>query len=765
MKPTAFLSASAALLCPGIALAQDTELDAGEAIIVSAPGGAIDRDDAITLNKAQLERGGAPDLLAALTRTVAAISLQDAQGNPWQPNLVYRGFAASPLQGQAQGLAVYLDGGRFNQPFGDTVGFDLIPDVALRSATLLDASPAYGLNALGGALVLKTATGQSDPGLQSTLSIGSYGAEQASLAAGAEHGRFSYFGAVQWRHEDGWRDHSPSELLSGYADLGYSGADAGIHLKLIGADSDLTGNGVAPVELLAARRTAVFSWPDNARSHYGRISLHPWLSLAPTTRIEASVYRQRLKVESVNGDFADIAPCNDGSGYLCLEGDDDEELLTDRSGAAIHDQLGGEGYGLLNRGAFHTRSWGVLAQVIDERPLGSGDTHLALGFSHDASLTEFAGHAELGALTETRSVTGLGPQIALESGGIAPVSVTAETRYWGLFLADRLPLGPSLSAELGLRYNHADIRLTDRIGTALNGLHHFERLNPGIEFDWQISPALSLRAGYSEANRVPTPAELSCADPAAPCSLANFFVADPPLKQVTSRSFELGASGEVQSGGWTIRWLASAYRATNRDDIQHVASQVRGRAYFRNIGATRRQGGELQVDAARGPLSLALSYALIDATFRSSFTLSSPNNPLGAADGTIAITSGDRMPGISRHSLTFGADYAGTLGTRRFALGGDLVSRSGQRLVGDEAGLTPPLPGYLVVNLHASIDLGPGISLFGELRNAFDRQYATFGTFSEVDEVDLAEAPGASDPRAYGPGAPRRWQIGLRAAF
>ena len=126
---------------------------------------------------------------------------------------------------------------------------------------------------------------------------------------------------------------------------------------------------------------------------------------------------------------------------------------------------------------------------------------------------------------------------------------------------------------------------------------------------------------------------------------------------------------------------------------------------------------------------------------------------------------GDRLPGIPRHSVTLSVDYDGTVGTRRFSLGGDLIGRSDQVLVGDEANLTPPVPGYAIVNLRGSVELAPGISLFGELRNAFDAEYATFGTFSEVDEVELAEAPGASDPRAYGPGEPRRWTLGMRGKF
>ena len=111
-------------------------------------------------------------------------------------------------------------------------------------------------------------------------------------------------------------------------------------------------------------------------------------------------------------------------------------------------------------------------------------------------------------------------------------------------------------------------------------------------------------------------------------------------------------------------------------------------------------------------------------------------------------------------------DYAGTLGgQRRWSVGGDLIARSGQYLVGDEANQNARVPGYLIANIRAGIDIIPGVTLFGEVRNLFDRHYATFGTFTEVDEIELDEAPGASDPRAYGAGAPRRWYAGVKAAF
>jgi outer membrane receptor protein involved in Fe transport len=765
----ALLAGSAIALVGGTVRAQtpDEAETARQPIIVTAPGGAVDIDDALTLTAADISRTGSPDFLGALTRNFAGVTLQDAQNNPWQPNLVYRGFAASPLQGQAQGIAVYLDGARFNQPFGDTVQFDLLPEAAIRSVNLLDKSAVYGLNALGGALTLETKTGASDPGLEASLSHGRFGTTEASIAGGMAWGDWSAFGAFQYTQDDGWRAHSPSTLYNGYADIGFDTATGGLHLKVVGANTDLTGNGVSPVELLAADRRAVFTWPDNSRSRYGRVSLHPWVALSGTTRLEGTLYAQKLTLRTVNGDAADIEGCEEEEeeGYVCLEtvGSDDEEqaVLTDADGNAIVDTLGGEGYGVLNRGRTATQAMGALVQLIDKRTLGAGENVFALGFSYDTSRTRFDTSTELGALTDDRSVDGLGSIIVQDDNAIAPVGLIAHTDYWGVFAQDRLPITSRLSAEIALRYNNARIVMQDQIGTALNGRHHFERLNPGIEFDYALSDGLSLRAGYAESNRVPTPAELSCADENAPCSLTNFFVADPPLKQVVAKSWEAGAKGHAQAGGFAIDWLLSAYRTDNRNDIQYVASEIRGRAYFRNIGMTRRQGVEATLRANRGGFSAGLSYAFTDATYRAPLILSSPANPAADEDGLIAVERGDHLPGIPRHSATLSLDYAG----KGWSVGGDVIGRSGQYLVGDEGNDQAKLGGYAVVNLRASVDLIKGVSLFGTLSNAFNRRYATFGTFSEVDEIELEEAPGASNPRAYGPGAPRRWQVGVKALF
>ena len=244
-----------------------TPLDAGGARIDRLPAAAS------VLRVEDLARAGPASTLRALDERLGGVSLDQAQANPFQPSLIYRGFEASPLAGNAQGLAVYLGGVRFNQAFGDTVNWDLVPDVAVQRVELVGSNPAFGLNALGGALSVRLKDGFSTPGLRGELAGGSFGRQQGSAEVASQSGAFGVYGAVSVLHDDGWRDYSPSRLHQGYADFAWKEGPAEIHLSLLGADNDLTGNGPAPVELLAFRRASVFTYPDETRD-YALANLH-----------------------------------------------------------------------------------------------------------------------------------------------------------------------------------------------------------------------------------------------------------------------------------------------------------------------------------------------------------------------------------------------------------------------------------------------------------------------------------------------------------
>src|ERR1044071_4071617 len=127
-----------------------------------------------TSTAADLDRSGALDLSEFMGRRLQGVHINEMQGNPFQPDVNYRGYTASPLLGTPQGLSVYMDGVRLNQPFGDVVSWDLIPRFAISETTLIPGSnPLFGLNTLGGALSIRTKDGFDDPGSKVQLGLGS----------------------------------------------------------------------------------------------------------------------------------------------------------------------------------------------------------------------------------------------------------------------------------------------------------------------------------------------------------------------------------------------------------------------------------------------------------------------------------------------------------------------------------------------------------------------------------------------------------------
>jgi outer membrane receptor protein involved in Fe transport len=252
---------------------------------------------------------------------------------------------------------------------------------------------------------------------------------------------------------------------------------------------------------------------------------------------------------------------------------------------------------------------------------------------------------------------------------------------------------------------------------------------------------------------VPSPVELTCADEDAPCALPNAFLSDPPLEQVVARTIEAGARGT-----WTrVRWHAGVFRIDNQDDILFVsAGALTNRGFFENVGGTRRQGIELNLQGKLGPLAWFANYTQLHAEFRDSFTVSSPHNP-GAIDGEIQVGSGARLPGIPEHILKVGASV--TL-TRQLSADIDIAYQSSQYFRGDEANLTRPLPGYAVVNAALELALTDKFTLFAQLDNVLDRQYDTFGLYGAADEV-LGDSS-HDDPRFVSPAAPRSAWVGFK---
>jgi iron complex outermembrane receptor protein len=754
-----------------------------EVVVVGATpvlGSGVDRDkvpgNVHVLNRDDVKVIGTPDLLGSLDARIGGVTLDHAQNNPFQPNVLFRGFEASPLAGNAQGLAVYVNGGRFNQPFGDTVNWDLIPSAAIDRVEVHGSNPAYGLNALGGSLAVLLKNGFTYQGGELEVLGGSFGRYSGTLQYGKQIENVGFYVAATGLHDGGWRDHSPSTLRQLYADLGWRGSKGQLNLSVLAASNNLVGNGTAPVELLAADRDAVFTHPDQTKNTYARVNLSGRYDINDRLSLQGNLYYSRLKQRTKNGDASDAEPCEDDTSRLCL--DDDGPQLFDITGNPIPNFLTnspylgipafaerfeeGGPYAQLNRTRTSTHGFGASLQLAHQSEVFGRSNQLIVGASFDGGRTGFKASSELGGLTLDRGFEGAGLIISQPDGSVTPVSVRANSNYYGVYVSDILDITDALSLTLSGRFNVAQIQLHDRIGTALNGNHTFKRFNPAAGFTYKITPEITAYAGYAENNRAPTPAELSCADPEAPCSLTNFFVGDPPLKQVVARTFEAGVRGVARVfEGARLGWNLGLFHTNTNDDIMFVSSPIVGRAFFQNVGKTRRQGIEAGAELRAGRWAAFVDYAFVDARFRSPLTLNSPDNP-GATDGVIEVRKGNKMPGIPAHSLKFGA---GVNVTEDWQIGFTGRVSSGRWLVGDEANLTSKTSPYAIFGLNTAYNLSPNLQLFGLVTNIFNTKYETFGTFSPTDEVPVTQVPEPTSTRGLSPGMPRAFYVGLRMRF
>ena len=714
------------------------------------------------LSAADLSRDGPPNLVDNLVRLSAGVTLNDAQGNPFSPDLQYRGFTASPLVGTSQGLAVYQNGIRINEAFGDTVNWDLIPNIAIRNADLLGSSPLFGLNAVGGALNLRMKTGFDTQGGRVDISGGSFGRVGIAAEYGKQVGNVAAYLAVESLNEDGWRRFSPSRARRLYGDVGFRGERATLNLSIGAGSTALGGNGATPVQLLSANRRDVFTYPDRTYNRMTTLQARGTYELDANWTLEANAYVRSFRQRTLNADIAEFEGCDDDdlAGLLCFE---DGPPLTERgAGTVSADLIGNSVPGVVNRTGTNTTGAGGAAQVVSTEPILDRPARIIFGVSYDYASTDFTGNTEIGVVTPDRTVINRGIFVDTPNGGIADVRLTTTNAYWGVYGTGTIDLAPRLSVNVGGRFNNANIRLRDQIGTALNGDHSYSRFNPTVGLTWRALDTVMAYASYAEANRAPTPAELSCADPLLPCTLGAFFLADPSLKQVVSRTWETGVRGTLPVP-WLGRttWNLGLFRTEVSDDILLVQSEIQGRGYFKNAGNSQRQGIEAGLAWRGDRLVLALDYALIDATFLTAQRLPSPNHPDADANGTIPVERGDHIPGIPRHRVRFDAEWRATEAWR---VGGTVIFNSDQYLRGDEANLLKPIAGYALVNLRTALTIGPGVELYGLVRNLFDQRFSTFGTLYSLETASALNLA-LTDPRTVTPGLPRAVYGGVRFTF
>jgi iron complex outermembrane receptor protein len=771
-------------------------------VISTAPGSgagvAVDKVPAFTtsVGAAEFARTNSPSVTDTLQQQVPGAISIDTNGNDFQQELYYRGFVASPIPGRPQGLAVYQDGVRVNEAFGDTVNWDLIPPQAIYRADVFTNNPVFGLNALGGAVNLQMKNGFLWQGFEAQAMGGSWGRVSGMFQYGMQKDAWSLYVTGDALHDDGWRYSSPSSLVRLFGDLGYRTQDAEVHLVAQGATNNLGVVGATPVGLLAQDYRSVFTNPQTSLNQVGSLALNTKINVSPTWTLQNNAYIRAFYQHHVDGNDADFEGCSSKSsfgGSLCLQDDDFDFLLNgapkttayrnqfvilNQNGQTIPYQGDSFPYGTIDQTWVHSNTVGESLQATNTDKIIGHPNHFTVGASVDQSWLTYSATSTLGVIDPSLTVIpsgfpGAGSIVhTLGDLGYQPTYLTGTTTYWGLYALDTFDITPQLAATAGGRLNIATISTQDASGTSpeLNSSYTFTRFNPVVGLAYKITPNVTVYAGYSEANRAPTPLELDCSNPLLPCVLASSLISDPPLQQVVSHTVEAGFRGNFQTAAFgpfvpgSVNWKAGYFRTESDNDIIQLSSVLNGHGYFANVPETLRQGVEAGALLTFGPLQAYANYSFINATYQFSGTLSSPNNPFADANGNIFVKPGDHIPGIPQNQAKFGLEYAFT---PKLKFGTDVIIVGSQYYVGDDSNQNPQLPAYWVANIHGSYQITDHVQLFGMVNNLFNNHYATYGTFFDTGtDAQLATATQfTNDPRTITPAQPLSMYGGVKVTF
>src|SRR2546427_474586 len=487
-----------------------------------------------TLNAGDLDARGVRSLADALEQ-LPGVTTSDELGATGQLDVSLRGFQVSPVIGLPQGVTVYVDGVRANEPDAHEVNFDLLPleDVE-RVEVVYGPSVLLGRNALGAAVNLVTRRGTSPAGREIEASAGSWDRYELKARTGARHGSWDYYVGARYEREGGWREDTHSRIGTLFAKVGLLNRTWDATLSYSGADNEIFQAGSLPESVAMADPRRNFTAGDYFAPRAHLVILNAQRLLG-RTQLAVNAFGRSLTSEQFNANFV---------------GQDSRQRNATRIG-------------------------GGAVQLSGKLPLGARQLRWLAGA--DADYEHVAVH------------------IFAVPGGGSSDSLTESVRTnqvnAGAFAGVNLEVVPRLTATAAARYDWIRVPFEDLLDATQSGVHIFRRLSPRAGLPWSGGGGggHEVFASVSRGFRAPAVVELACADPQAACPLPFALGPDPALKPVVATTYELG--WHVRAPG---RFDASAdvYRTDVRDDIFFIASTVTG-GYFQNIGATRPRRVEL----------------------------------------------------------------------------------------------------------------------------------------------------------------------------
>ena len=761
-----------------------------------------------TATAEDIENSGSIDLSGFLNRRMNGVFVNQMVGNPFQPDVNFRGYTASPVLGTPEGISVYVDGVRQNQPFGDVVAWDLIPKNAIAEMTLVPGSdPLFGLNTLGGSISVQSKDGITYPGLSGDLLYGSSARKEADATwGGGKATGFNWFLAGTAFHENGWRYDSPSTVGQGYARFGWRTEKTSLALTTTYVYDSLYGNALQDFRLLAANYASAYTPGDDITNRAPMFNFIAQHTFHADLTFSGNVWFRNIDTRSINPNYN-----NDVLGNNIYQPTPNEQAVLAATGysgfpasganvtntpfpfwpclAEVRSQGNVDGTcdATTVYGGEAQNDFGTSGQFTWSASTPAGRNQLSAGGLYDRGRIDFTQNTVYGYLT---------PKLTIANVPVwqdSSVSLHGVTPNWAVYLSDTLTLAKNLNLTVSGRYNRFTVNNLDRLARvagpgSLTGDYVFQRFDPAVGLTFSPVSSLNAYARYSQSNRPPTAIELGCADPENPCSLPNAFASDPALQQVVSQTWEVGLRGKPESTFVrNLNWNVGAFRGENHNDILFVSSVLLGTGYFQNFASTERQGFDADLDGRIGLVTWGLNYTLLSATYQSAAILNGSGN--SSADiarsgfpglgGNIYVNPGDRIPLIPKHT---GKAYALIQATTRLSFELNEIAVSSSYARGNENNAYQPdgvhylgpgvSPGYAVTNAQASYKLSKRLQLALQLENLFGRHYDTAAQlantaftangavqafpFPSYEGGPYAGKTPAQSVTFFAPGAPRR---------
>ncbi len=737
-----------------------------------------------------------------MSTNMQSVSVTEMGGNPWQPEVTFRGYSASPLLGMPQGMSTYVDGVRVNEPFGDVTLWDKIPNFAIGGMQLVPGSnPLYGLNTLGGAIAIQTKSGRQAQGVGIEAEYGSWNRQRALVEYGgiSKDGSMDFYIGHQTTKEDGWRQFSPSHLNQTFAKTGWQSEKSKIDFSYIGTNNKLIGNGFTPEQLLSGDRDQIHTRPDWTNNYYHHLALNGSHWINNDVMLSGNTYWRKSNRHTKNGDLyesdqEDGQPNDTYDNLITCFADPGEDECELKGSVLNTSQTKQYNYGLSAQITFNQDFMGMKNQFI----AGTGFDYSLIRFRQNELVNisdESEGTITVNGAAASSEVFDTSREPIFSGSSVLPqkqtVGLTGKQWTASLFATDTLSLNDKWHLNAGVRYNHTKVDNNDILRgpyvpvtneQSLTATDDYKRLNPTIGITHTPTEKLSIFATYSESSRAPTSIELGCSNPNVGCLLPSAMADDPPLKQVVAKTYDFGTRGSLTD---EIKWNASVYQAVNHQDIQFIrVDGSTSRGYYSNVGRTQRQGFDLGLSGQHDRFRWSSSYSYIRAVFDSDLDLLSGSNSSADGNNNIEVKKGNRLPSIPEHQFKLRAQYDVT---PKWSIGTNVVYFSDQFVIGNEnnqhqgntaaclnAGSlrendaacgSGKIKDYTVVNLDSQYNFGSGWKAFAKAVNIFDNDYYIAGRLAET----MFDASGGYGPeiksRGVIPGAPRAAWIGLRYEF